>query len=480
MTTRHTSTSRNGRGATGVLTAVALLIALLGPRTWAEGRVLILAGQDSHGWGEHSHHDVGTYLAETINSGATGLRAELALDRWLSACESWPDLRAVVLYSDGEREHPLIGKRDALATLAAKGVGFVCIHYGLDVSPEPLGRQYLAWLGGYFEENWSVNPVWTPTDVLVASHATTRGITSFSLKDEWYYHMRFREGMAGVRPILTAIPPAHTVSDEDGARTGNSAVRAAVGAGRPQVLAWATQNADGSRGFGFTGGHTAANWLDRDFRTLILNGIVWAAGADVPAEGVPSEDPLILRYETLTKAVARGDVADVRRHLRKGADLKKANASGWTALHYAVLRNKLEVTRVLLENGADANAVTAKKLSTLHFCAQRNYLEMAELLIGKDTRLDLGDQDGWTALHHAAAHNRLEMAKLFLEKGADVNAVSTRGGTPLHEGAASAGKELIQLLLDRGARKETKAQNGKTALDYAIELENEEAVAVLK
>ena len=37
-----------------------------------------------------------------------------------------------------------------------------------------------------------------------------------SIYDEWYFHMRFRDGMKGVLPILSAVPPASTMSRPDG------------------------------------------------------------------------------------------------------------------------------------------------------------------------------------------------------------------------------------------------------------------------
>ena len=54
----------------------------------------------------------------------------------------------------------------------------------------------------------------------------------FEIDDEWYYHMRFREGMEGVTPILTAIPPESTLSRPDGPHSGNPHVRKE--AGQPQ------------------------------------------------------------------------------------------------------------------------------------------------------------------------------------------------------------------------------------------------------
>ena len=105
---------------------------------------------------------------------------------------------------------------------------------------------------------------------------------------------------------------------------------------------------------------------------------------------------------------------------------------------------------------------------------------ITDALVEKGADLSMGDQEGWTALHFAAAKDHVAIAKLLIEKGAKVNAPSTRGGRPLHEAAASAGREMLELLLEKGADKSIKATNGKTALDYALELENKAAAEVLR
>lgn len=83
-------------------------------------------------------------------------------------------------------------------------------------------------------------------------------------------------------------------------------------------------------------------------------------------------------------------------------------------------------------------------------------------------------------LHYAAEKDRVDVAACLIEQGADVNALSKRGGTPLIEAAASASPEMIHLLLAAGADKSIAADNGKTARDYAVELANEPAEALLK
>ena len=106
----------------------------------------------------------------------------------------------------------------------------------------------------------------------------------FTINDEWYYHMRFRPEMKGVTPILSAIPPASTLSRPDGPHSGNPHVRAK--AGQPQHVAWVAERENGGRGFGFTGGHFHWNWGDPNFRKVVLNAIVWTAHDEIPEDGI--------------------------------------------------------------------------------------------------------------------------------------------------------------------------------------------------
>ena len=117
----------------------------------------------------------------------------------------------------------------------------------------------------------------------------TRGVKPFSIHDEWYYHMRFREGMEGVTPILTAVPPDATRERPFGPHSGNPAVRARRG--MPEHVAWAFERPGKGRGFALTGAHYHWSLAHDGFRTLLLNGIAWAAGVEVPAGGVAPRQP---------------------------------------------------------------------------------------------------------------------------------------------------------------------------------------------
>ena len=146
-------------------------------------------------------------------------------------------------------------------------------------------------MGGFCDLDWSVNPHWKPTFEDFPDHPVSHGVEPFSVRDEWYYHMRFVKDMQGVTPILTDLPPPATLKRPDGPRSGNFAVRKAVGSGIPQHVAWAYQRPGGGRGFGFTGAHNHRSWQNDGFRKVVLNGILWTAGVNVPEQGCPSARP---------------------------------------------------------------------------------------------------------------------------------------------------------------------------------------------
>ena len=174
----------------------------------------------------------------------------------------------------------------------ARGVGLVCIHYGVEVPKGTSGQRFLSWIGGYFETNWSVNPIWTAKFESIPEHEVTRGVKSFELHDEWYYHMRFVDQMPRVTPLLSTLPPAESLSRKDGPHSNNPSVREAVlEKKQPQHMAWAFERGDGGRGFGFTGAHFHKSWAEDNFRTLVLNAIAWTAHVEVPKEGVVSKTP---------------------------------------------------------------------------------------------------------------------------------------------------------------------------------------------
>lgn len=255
-------------------------------------KIVFVAGGPSHGYGDHEHYGGCMLLAKGLNESGLPVQAVVTNDRgWPKDPAVFEGADAIVMYSDGGGGHMVNKNLAQVDALAKKGVGVGAIHYAVETVKGEPGSRFLEWMGGYFEINWSVNPHWTAKFDKLPDHPVTRGVKPFETNDEWYYHMRFREGMKGVTPILSAVPPDKTRQGKDGSHSGNPAVREGVGKNQAEHVMWMSENEGGGRGFGFTGGHRHFNWKNDDQRKLMLNAIVWIAKLDVPADGVPSKTP---------------------------------------------------------------------------------------------------------------------------------------------------------------------------------------------
>ena len=252
-------------------------------------RIVFICAIGTHGArGNHEFKAGSIYFARRINALYPNAYAVVYPE------DQWPkdltgtDAIIVLLNHAGKAAQDL-----HIKAAVEHGAGFMAIHFGVEVNQGQQGENYLAWMGGYFETFWSVNPTWAADVNLLGKHPTTNGVKPFKVHDEWYYHMRFKEGMEGVTPILSAIPPVNTVNFKDKAtdRGGNADVLKAVQAKEPQHLAWAYNRKDGGRGFGFTGFHVFNNLTNDDFRTTLLNGVAWVSGLEIPENGVPSTTP---------------------------------------------------------------------------------------------------------------------------------------------------------------------------------------------
>ena len=256
-------------------------------------RIVFLAGRPSHGYGSHEHLAGSRIIADAIQRSAPNIKCEVYAGGWPEDEKVLEGADAIVMYADGGGGHPALNHLDVLGKHIARGAGFSCLHYAVEVPKDKGGPEFLKWLGGYFETNWSVNPHWDAKYTSFPEHPATRGVKPFEANDEWYFHMRFQPDMKGVTPLLSAVPPESTMTRPDGPHSGNPAVRKEVGERVPQHMAWAYDRPDGGRSFGFTGGHYHWNWGREDILKLVCNAICWTAKADVPAAGLPVMQPAI-------------------------------------------------------------------------------------------------------------------------------------------------------------------------------------------
>ena len=268
---------------------VAVLSILLLAATPVETKKLVLvAGKQSHGPGDHEFR-AGCLLLQKCLQKVPGLEVVVVPNGWPEDVKVFDGATAIVCYADGGGGHPFIvnERYRVIDDLAKKGVGLGFMHYGVEVPKDRGGDQFLDWIGGYYEAQYSCNPMWSPEYQKFPDHPITKGVKPFSTNDEWYMSIRFRPEMKGVTSLLVAKP-------SDKVRQGpyvypkgpyDHIVKAA---GQDETMMWCVERDGGGRGFGFTGGHRHKNWGDDNHRKVVLNALVWLAKLEVPAAGVES------------------------------------------------------------------------------------------------------------------------------------------------------------------------------------------------
>ena len=163
----------------------------------------------------------------------------------------------------------------------------------------------------------------------------------------------------------------------------------------------------------------------------------------------------------LMRASEAGNMDDVRRLLKAGADVNEALGSlGITALTLAAARGHLEVVKILLAAGADPNAaggvVHVGFFTVLDMAMNRqnkNRLEIIDALIAAGARLNPPNWWPSSPLQTAVSSNDIVMVKELLKRGSEVNWEDQIGSTALVTAIQTSQRnvEMVRLLLDAGA-----------------------------
>jgi hypothetical protein len=251
-------------------------------------KLVMLAGRPSHGPMEHEFN-AGVLLLKKCLAGVGGLEVDFHKNGWPDKESTLADAAGIFLFADGGAGHPFLqgDRRRVIGDFMRRGVGLMCAHYAVEVPKDRGGKEFQEWIGGYYEHQWSCNPMWKADIKELPDHEIARGVKPFAVLDEWYFNMRFRPERKGVTPILSAVPSDAT---RDGPyvypRGPYPHIQKAKG--QSEALMWAVERADSGRGVGFTGGHYHKNWRDDNFRKVVLNACLWICKMEVPREGVSS------------------------------------------------------------------------------------------------------------------------------------------------------------------------------------------------
>jgi type 1 glutamine amidotransferase len=238
-------------------------------------KIVLIAGPTSHAGGQHEYFAGCALMAELLKQ-TPGVWPVLVGDGWPKNEAVLDHAKSIVVYADAGPKLPLLepARWAKMKSLMEGGAGLVMLHQTMDVPAENID-DLRNWLGAAFFADIGNRGHWDMELSEVTTHPITRGVAPFSvLGDGWLYNLHFAP--AAVAVTAGMVPDKFRT-------TANSKAHA----GRAETIAWAYERPSGGRAFGFTGGDMHKNWGVDPQRKLVVNGILWTAGLEVPEGGAP-------------------------------------------------------------------------------------------------------------------------------------------------------------------------------------------------
>jgi len=232
-------------------------------------------------------------------------------------------------------------------------------------------------------------------------------------------------------------------------------------------------------------GTTPLHWAVRDGNLAEVRRLL-RAGADAKAANRYGSTPLSLAAEI-------GDAPTIEALLAAGADANGALSNGQTMLMLAARSGNPAALRALLTRGANVNAregVLGE--NAVIWAAAANHGEVVALLAaagadvnarslrlsypetewgdGTSGRFTVLPRGGWTPLMYAARQGAAQAARALAETGADLNLTDPDGSSALVLAIINAHYDLAAMLLEKGASPNVADTSGMAALYAAVDM----------
>ena len=188
-------------------------------------------------------------------------------------------------------------------------------------------------------------------------------------------------------------------------------------------------------------------------------------------------------------AVSNENVESIKTLVKFGAALVDIDDSMKTVLHYAVINKNPEVVKYLLDAGlnlevneTDINGNTPLTAAAQFYISPK----VIEILAKAGANLNAQNDEGFSALGYAIMYyghnNAHEMIPALIKAGADVNERNNPNKVTLFMMAVRKinNESIIEAFIRGGADLNLRDIYGHTALDHAIEGNNEAAIKVIQ
>jgi hypothetical protein len=228
-------------------------------------KVLLIGKDLDHPRNTHTYMSDCELLAKCLRQ-TPGVETVVS-NGWPKKPEALEGVKAIVLHTRLGGTVLFGGpQRRQAEEMVKKGVGLTAIHWGTGAEP-PEGDEWLQAMGGWFNaerDGFSRYLVQTSrVHQADPAHPVSRGWKDFDLREEYYFKLRF---LPEARPVMTTV---------------------IEGVEYPIGWVYERRGSEGGRSFGFVGGHFHDNFGINAFRQVVVNGILWTAHIEVPANGAP-------------------------------------------------------------------------------------------------------------------------------------------------------------------------------------------------
>ncbi|MCK7582871.1 MAG: ankyrin repeat domain-containing protein [Chromatiales bacterium] len=167
----------------------------------------------------------------------------------------------------------------------------------------------------------------------------------------------------------------------------------------------------------------------------------------------------------LHRAVAVGDLDQVKRHVYWNTDVDQPDARGDYPLHVAARQGSVNVARALLKAGADPARRDAMGATPLQVALLTGKTQVAQMLIARGVPLE--SQVLLLELAGAGISDR-DSFELLLRRGADLNRTDPNGDTALTLATMRGHLETVARLILLGADVNQPDGQGRLPLDLAL------------
>lgn len=185
----------------------------------------------------------------------------------------------------------------------------------------------------------------------------------------------------------------------------------------------------------------------------ILNSLL-DADADVNAPGPQSIPPLSVCAGTAPLKI-------LKRMVKNGAVIDKADNNGQTPLMWAAANGRLDNINYLIKQGAEVNRTTANGFTPLFFAIKSGNAKAAKSVLNMGGDGNYVTPDGTSAVQLAMYQENYDFAIYLIEQGVDLNAFDRNGNQLLHAAVQAEQPALVKLLLDKGAKVNTPTGESK-------------------